>query len=115
MTKTKLKEVYKVNYKEYLELEDKLRHITWDYESIEKELEKTKKQLEDIKRENHRYEASRDKEMEMLHYAIREMTLRLDVLTMTPEQLKTLREVKKSEREPDYKYHIANTGDEIQF
>ena len=104
------KELLKANE----ELADKLRHTTWDYESSEKENEELKEELESTKHKVYKQEGRILREVDELKRRNDELQLRNDILTMTPEQMKELKEIKGlNRREPNW--NITNTGEEIRF
>lgn len=79
---------------ELTEERGELRYKVSDYDKLEEKAERLTKELSKL-------EGRLDLRVELLTERIRELTLRNDILTMTPEQIEAMRKVKAGGRMND--------------
>lgn len=107
------------------ELEKKIEELdqeVWENKYQREEKERVLKELEVVKKQLYGNNATAEHEITLLEYRIRELQLRLDIVTLTPEQLERLKQVKEEVREDRYRKPYRSTAlgklnesDDIQF
>lgn len=99
--------------KEKEELEIRIRELVWDFERKEKKVEELKKELDSVKKERYQFQGRMDMELIILRRRIKELQLRLDLLTLSEKQVGVIHKVNLKEEAEDIVNQVRR--DDLEF